>query len=1356
MTLMTAAAAGLANEAKPPMPLPEIVVAKTTRPPVIDGRMEPGEWDFATAGTGFHAWPANGDQGRLAHDQSVFFVTYDDQYLYVCFKNYRGTNLTLLAKNARETDDVKIVFDDANEIWFSPPAAQPVTFQTMFNSYPAVFDVRFVPSIGVIEKGWSGRWEMAATETREYWIVEGRAPIRAFGSDRIKDGNTWRALFTTDLMGRGGQFRRWGAWVTPGFKDIGGHDTLHFRDVAPAVQVLDVESVLGGQAELAMAVTGPARGRSTVTVSARFGATPAAAAGDRVLTKTIEVADGKRETFTLATDLTSLNLPRTPTAGAAAGQAPMGFCEITAVTDAGLKLYAHVFRFVVDGYQRTPPAAMIENPYDTPFGVSTFHAPLSKKLVVNVDRLYMRNRAEVTGGSARLLDKETGGEVAHGQLLPFIHDYAKFILDLKDLTLPVETEEAWAAKNKTALTNAVLAEANQELKRAGQREIPLKPAPGPFPREFTLETVLTGSNGLPVAQVKAPVKLMDCQYEWLGHDLGISDKVISPWTPIEWRNNCLSMWDKTYRLNALGLAEEIADGGTPLLATPMRLVAAADGHETALATGLPAMKKLTEAYADLAGTTVWGDLEVQVQSRVEFDGFVRTRMTLNPRKPVPLDRLSLVVSLPAAVAEFMAASPGGHCSVNTTPPTWSSRTLASGSRVGSFVPYIFFTDSERGFCWCADNDQGWVIDPQGDALTVTNDGRQVTLRVNFVQQPAILTKPVTIDYAWTVTPQKPRPADWRAWSFNSGSPVYPQMRRVFFGNFDRRRVWDYYSSPYPFDMEKSRREIQEKAAARSGVTFCVGQTGDSLGWWEDYKGRDFSVLTADWATVPGEKGDGEITRARGANDYELWHWDRWIRMGDLEGVYFDCNSLDQEWNFLGGTAYLRPDGRVQPGYSYLGQREYFKRLRYLLASHGKTRPYLFHHTTGSCPVFAWLTDVLFEAEDVAPSDSVFDYLAVYPVARMRTLGMGESIGGVPLFVCAGHENQPFHRAQFIGWTALHDTIEGSMPWHQLAAESELWQGATRFIPYWKPGQGLVSSDNDVWASAHVRPGHALVWIMNTAREAREAVVSVDAAKLGLEKKRLRVFDAETGEPVAFAKGRITVQVPARLWRAVRLAEVRTLKENQTFAASFDAGEVAADEALGNRYAVGSKDVERAIANGKTGLGVDLDTAHAFWTRHHLAREAGWVAWSLQAGTNAEGTLLAFKAGHPAAGAQRELRLSLSRGKLRLESVVAEPAGEPKAPMRIATRPVAAADWPAAASGASWQTVRVAWQDRSVTVTVDDAPVLRATLVDPVPVAEREHALETFSRERLVDRIQPSLIVFGSLKGAVMDDLVMGK
>src|SRR5665213_3924141 len=219
------------------LPLPRMTVPATTHPPNIDGVMDPGEWDRAAACTGF----ITAFEGKLAKVQSTAWITYDNRYLYVAFHNFRGPDLKFISARARRNDDDAIVYDPSNEIWFSPPGSPQATYQTMFNVYPAVFDVKMIPSVGYTSKSWSGKWEVASRQNADSWTVEARAPISAFGMDHIADGSAWGALFTTDVLGEPDKFRA----SAPGgaFADIPRHGQIAFTNYGAAFQLLNMDSI---------------------------------------------------------------------------------------------------------------------------------------------------------------------------------------------------------------------------------------------------------------------------------------------------------------------------------------------------------------------------------------------------------------------------------------------------------------------------------------------------------------------------------------------------------------------------------------------------------------------------------------------------------------------------------------------------------------------------------------------------------------------------------------------------------------------------------------------------------------------------------------------------------------------------------------------------------------------------------------------------------------------------------------------------------------------------------------------------------------------------------------------------------
>ena len=1344
--VLACTAAVSAAPAKAPIPLPEMVVPKAKTPPTIDGKMEPGEWDRAAAATAFTV----AFQDELCRIQSVVWVMYDDQSIYVCFKNYRGPTCTLLRKRARASDDENIVFDPSNEIWITPPASPTATYQTLFNSYPAALDTKKIPSVGYTAKAWKGNWTIASSETGDSWVVEARAPLRSFGAEGLRGGDTWRALFTTDVLGAdAGGFRAW----APGgaFEEIARHGYLHFREDGPVFQLLGVETVFTGTCDFPMAVAAGARSPCRAAVTVRFGAAVEAARDDLVVTKTVNVAAGAREAFAVSADLSGLALPtRRITLGTGTKEqkdVPAGFCEVTATAD-GATLYHQVFPFVVDGYKRVPPAEIRKTPYETPFGLEAFYAPLHKQLIVKIDRYYMDARAEAVAGTARLVSPATGQAAAERSIAPFYNDYSEFPMDLAAVRVPVQTEEDWKAAQPAEEENRKIAAENRKRKAEGKPELPLKEVPGLKAAEYQLEVALSSRDGKELARTTVPLKLTGREFEWLPNDVGISDKVIPPWTPLAWKNGEVSMWNRTYRLNALGLAEQITNAGAPQLAGPMALVAVIDGKETRLQAGKPALAKLTEAAADLTGSTQAGDLELTVATRVEFDGFVLNRMTVAPRRPVRLDRLTLEVAMPKSEAPCFVTTAGGWAAYHGwTPDKWDSRETSAGTRVGNFVPYVFLTDSERGFTWFADSDRGWILDPAAPTQELTSGKDTVTLRIHFVTKPGLLEKPTTVEYGWMTTPQKPRPKEWRAYHITNSRP-YPKAHCVFWMDADWAVLWPYYSSPYPWDMEKSKKMIE--ATAARGITGCVGAIAHAIARYRDSKGRWFNDMAADWGESLGNLSNGNVARGRGPNDFQVWHYDRWVKLGGLAGLYFDENYLGEDWNYLAGGAYLLPDERIQPGYSYLGLREYNKRLRYMFHSSGKTPPNLWLHTTSGQPVYAWMPDVAMEGENVEPTGENNDYLDCLPAARLRSIGMGANLGAAPMIMCQAdrHWNDshsPLTVPQFVGWVLAHDCLpEGAAFWQVLASELELWHDETRFLPYWKEGLGLESKTKDVLVSAHVRPGHAVLWIVNTAREDRQAAVRVDMKNLGLDPAQTVAFDAETGEPIDIRSGTLTVTVPKRFWRAVRLDQPKGLTGGATFVATFDGGETVADAALGNRYPQPAKDggLPQGIVEGKTGKGFALEQALVVSARHNAAPGQGTIAFQVKLAPDASGILLATG----------RFKLAVAKGKVTAAAEKQTETGEGK-DKRVTARweTLTTADLPAEPE-AAWHGIKLRWKDKDVKVEMDGKEIAAATLDEPLlPPMARGREIQDY---RL--RTRPPTVTFGPAKGAVLDDLVMGR
>jgi hypothetical protein len=1299
------------------LPVPEAIVAKTAKPPIIDGKIDSAEWSQAPGCGAFVV----AFEGLLAHHQSTAFITFDDTYLYVAIRNLRGEKHGLIKAFGRRQDDDRIVNDFSNEIWICPPSAPQRLYQTLFNVYPGVLDALQIPSLGYTSRSWKGNWEFASTQSDTEWSIEAKALISSFGGFKIEDGVTWRGLFTTDILSiDGDHFRAWAPGG--GFADIDRQGVLKFKENSPVFQLLNVESVFTGQVNFPVAVTGPVKGTAEVEVVARFGSGLEADAQDLVVRKSVTVADGRQEVFPIEADLNSLTLPLNKK-----GQ-KTGLCEISARTKDGGVLYKQTFPFVIDGFVLQAPQKILATPYESAFGVKADYAPLNKKLLLKIDRYYLPHREDATGGEVRLLDPATRHVIATRPLAPFVCDYSEFPMDVAGLNVPVQTDADWFAAKPILEANAQITKENQARAENGDPEQPLQEVPGPKPVPFLLEVDLKNAKGEVLASTSQTVNLIGYEFEWMNNTLGFSDKVIPPWTPIQVDSNTLRLWNKDYTLNGLGLADKIINSDKPQLSS-MQLTATLGGKKITIPAGMPKVVKSTEAAVDLAGHVEVAGLDLQVQTRVEFDGFVFNTMTLSPKTPgLDLSRLSLVVTMPKSEATCLVTTSGYWASYHGwTPAKWDSRETSSGSRLGNFVPYILLTDSERGFTWFADNEQGWVLDPAKPTQEVAVVGDVVTMTVNFVNTSADLSRPLVLKYGWITSPQKPQPAGWRGWIM-SGGKTYSKATTVFWNTADGTGTWAYYLSPFPKNYEKSAQALA--ASRNNGVFPFAGNIAHAIAKYVDAKGRTFNEFAADWGEIPGNAGDGNVARSRGPTDFQIWHFDQWIKKSGLSGLYFDENYTGEDFNYLTGGAYLLPDESIQPGYNYIPLRDYNIRLRHIFSENGVPEPNIWLHTTGGQPTYAWFPDVSMEAENVEPTNFENDYPAVMPASRLRAIGMGVNLGSVPFAMCQADrhwkpEFGPKLVHQFVGWLLLHDILpEQTTFWTYLSGEMQMWRPEIVFHSYWKNPKW--SSDPDILVSAHSAKGQdATVWIFNTARVAKTAKVSLDLSKFGLNPKGLLAFDAETGEPLKLKGSSLSIEVPDRLWRAVRLVQARKLQKAETFQSGFDR-EAAAEESLGCPLPRGA--FSPALVAGKNGQALALDKQVSFETRHHLTASQGRLSFALKTPGKGSGTV--FSVG--------TLRLTFQNGKLKLI--------DPSQNIDVS------ADLPQN-TGAEWHLLEWSWSKGNANLLCNQSQILETPLPQGMPIPPMGRGLDLSDHRR---RITPTPVVFGPLPGAALDDLTMSE
>ena len=208
------------------LPTPLIVVVKTPKPPVIDGRIGPGEWRYATATSGL----LNLADGNPATETTVVQMTYDAERLYFAFEARLATEQAPAASESNR--DGGVWADDSIELFLQPPdIAQDKFYHFIGNSIATVFD-RFGA-----DTTWNASWEFACQTGIDAWTAELAVPLSDLGQTD-PTGNTWRVNFARNA----GTHTSW-SYTGRGYGNPPRFGSVRFAENAMVIRALEIEGI---------------------------------------------------------------------------------------------------------------------------------------------------------------------------------------------------------------------------------------------------------------------------------------------------------------------------------------------------------------------------------------------------------------------------------------------------------------------------------------------------------------------------------------------------------------------------------------------------------------------------------------------------------------------------------------------------------------------------------------------------------------------------------------------------------------------------------------------------------------------------------------------------------------------------------------------------------------------------------------------------------------------------------------------------------------------------------------------------------------------------------------------------------
>jgi len=710
--------------------------------------------------------------------------------------------------------------------------------------------------------------------------------------------------------------------------------------------------------------------------------------------------------------------------------------------------------------------------------------------------------------------------------------------------------------------------------------------------DYSVETrfIVAGKESPPIVkEFKKPGRPV-----WMGNKIGVTDKVIPPWTPLELEGDRVSCWGRTYDFSGHLLPGQITVLNKKILAAPVRVKLTINGKERTLS---PA--KLT--WGEKAGRRIsWralsdnGSVTVKTDNWVEFDGFMWTELSLEGKGTI--DKLALEIPLKPEYATHwysgQYAQPGNP--TGYTPKEYYSMGPPRAVRIGGYV---------RGIQWCWETEEGWHLKEKNKMLELIPGKDKYIARLNFIDAAVELGgNPRTIALGMQALPCKPYPGKgWRdvwwagPWKTKPERPMDTAMTAMFWNGewwFPMKPHWNY-----PNITEKRMAEVKARVMKdvkkNHGHCFYMNNVNTDANtpeyriYGEEW--RPWPTPRPDFSSVEGNP-DGLLRTAvcYGAKsylDFYLYYIHKLLSETRKEqqffsGAYIDCSGPVSCANPYHGHGWIDENGERRPTWAILAQRNYMQRLCKMFDDLGDNT-WITVHMSGLPLMSVWgYADVIMPGEQFASffvreraryeaegKPCPFSYIPYVEMDRMRAEFMGTSYG-VPqawleqlwsypskkdrelakkypddpkknVYISEAYKRGQHH---FTGMCMVHDTIN----WGGSQEESRAFRlrfksdESVEFLGYWM-NQDVCTLDihdeQKYVCSLMRRPERLLLLPFNNTDEDVTATVTLDLEKLGFPQFRnTEALDLITREKIKLNGRKLTFRMPARRIRLLLLGQ----------------------------------------------------------------------------------------------------------------------------------------------------------------------------------------------------------------------------
>lgn len=1087
------------GEVKVELREPQLRIPWCSQPPRIDGKLSPGEWDFAAGVSMLEAYPCYWPRA-MRQEQPVFFVFRDRQYLYIAMESL-DSNTTGIVASCTQHDNLRIIGDDCVELMIAPGAGEKMkqydfpTYYLAVNSLDTIWDCKFVPLLNEAHNAWESGAEVASYVDGTYWSIEIRIPFASIVKQPPEEGQTWRMNLCRTYSGY-----NWSAWnAAGGLNDCRVGADVTFDRQAPAARLRSVKPLVDGKLQVVMEVANATSSAKKMLAQLSAEGLSGEKVGSDTRELTVQPGEIKELLVGKAEKLLSANivtLKLTDESG-----------QVIFFTEKQVNVPSPFFA--------KKPAPRVPLVYIFPRFL-----PSLERLAVLVD---YRAWAKKTGYSG----------------------------------LPVAEIKVWkkGEEDKEAICQGVLTEFKdfQGTWRVSTKKLP----EGEYAVKVRVFT--PGRKELLAEHDDWFEKKI---FPWMKNPCGVGEEVPGPYTPLQVKGNQICPWARVYSFGQDGLLQSLTSQGREWLSGRMELVATVEGKKEKTKIVKPFTFTRIKPAA-VTGTTVLqaGNLKLQMEVITEYDGFVLYRLTYRPKsQQVKINRLRLKVPLTAKYCQFYSAAGDtqGTCIQAEILPQRQGKVYDSLENTRSvccspsFATLFWVGDHDTCFCYASDSDRGWLIRDEAAAVEAWRQGETLNLWLNLVDKEYLLKKERTLEFAFQAGPTKALPENWRAIQ-DSVHPTDAPLPLVQVGGSGNTMPGGGLCFLHPGvtpEEQKKSREYLEKALS-GGKKLLVGYTY----WPKVPKGfpetrvfrGEWGIDKQTWESATGPSPEDSLWKMRffGENkeryvffdtggrpsyiDFLTYAYDLALRTTPLCGTYDDCGYPNPLYDEELGFGFVREDGRKVWSSGLWNYRERWKRACYVNHQHQRLNCLSDsqHCHAHFLPAYNFIGlwrpcergyyNPFPDRDNLEFYGSLERYAAYNPARQFGQIAqVGMSSPQTDVLLKARDTRCMMMLA------LLHDHDLGS--WNAGARDSQVigslraaknrfrpWEKEVEFFGYWENSEFVRCQPESVRVSFYRRPEAILLLVGNTGEKDTLAKLDISWEKLGLKPQDLSACDAETEE-----------------------------------------------------------------------------------------------------------------------------------------------------------------------------------------------------------------------------------------------------